>query len=209
LRVLQEREFERVGGSETIRVDVRVVTATNRDLEELMRKWLFRQDLYYRLNVFPIHIPPLRERRTDILLLADYFVEKYSKANNKNVRRISTSAIDMLTRYHWPGNVRELENVIERAVILTSDDVLHGHHLPPTLQTAEATGTVVRAALDDALESLERDMIIDALKNARGNKAKAAKALGITDRIMGLRVLKHNISPRQYRTPHARSTTEE
>ena len=209
LRVLQEREFERVGGSETIRVDVRVITATNRDLEELMRKWQFRQDLYYRLNVFPIHIPPLRERRTDILLLADYFVEKYSKANNKNVRRISTSAIDMLTRYHWPGNVRELENVIERAVILTGDDVLHGHHLPPTLQTAEATGTVVRAALDDALESLERDMIIDALKNARGNKAKAAKALGITERIMGLRVLKHNISPRQYRTPHARSTTEE
>ncbi len=209
LRVLQEREFERVGGSETIRVDVRVITATNRDLEELMGKWQFRQDLYYRLNVFPIHIPPLRERRTDILLLADYFVEKYSKANNKNVRRISTSAIDMLTRYHWPGNVRELENVIERAVILTGNDVLHGHHLPPTLQTAEATGTVVRAALDDALESLERDMIIDALKNARGNKAKAAKALGITERIMGLRVLKHNISPRQYRTPRARSTTEE
>ena len=208
LRVLQEREFERVGGAETIRVDVRVITATNRDLEELMKKWQFRQDLYYRLNVFPIHIPPLRERRTDILLLADYFVEKYSKANNKDVRRISTSAIDLLTRYHWPGNVRELENVIERAVILTSDDVVHGHHMPPTLQTAEASGTVVRTSLEEAIESLERDMIIDALKNARGNKAKAAKALGITERIMGLRVEKHGINPRQYRTPRVRSTEE-
>ena len=204
LRVLQEREFERVGGTETIRVDVRVITATNRDLEEQMKKWTFRQDLYYRLNVFPIHIPPLRERRTDILLLANYFVEKYSKANNKNVRRISTAAIDMLTRYHWPGNVRELENVIERAVILTNDDVVHGHHLPPTLQTAESTGTVVLATIDSALDTLERDMIIDALKNSRGNKAKAARALGLTERIMGLRVLKHNIETKQYRTPRIR-----
>jgi Nif-specific regulatory protein len=209
LRVLQEREFERVGGTETIKVDVRVITATNRDLEEQMKKWTFRQDLYYRLNVFPIHIPPLRERRTDILLLANYFVEKYGKANNKNVRRISTSAIDMLTRYHWPGNVREVENVIERAVILTNDDVVHGHHLPPTLQTAEATGTVVEGTLENAMDSLERDMIIEALKNARGNKAKAAQTLGITERIMGLRVMKHNINPKSYRTPRLRSVPKE
>jgi Nif-specific regulatory protein len=201
LRVLQEREFERVGGAETVKVDVRVIAATNRDLEDLVRRWQFRQDLYYRLNVFPIHIPPLRERRSDILLLADYFVEKYSKAVNKNIRRISTAAIDMLTRHHWPGNVRELENCIERAVLLTNDDVVHGHHLPPTLQTAETTGTVVKNTLDECLDSLERDMIIDALKNARGNKAKAAKALGLTERVMGLRVLKHRIDPRQYRTP--------
>lgn len=201
LRVLQEREFERVGGSETIKVDVRVLTATNRDLEDLVKKWQFRQDLYYRLNVFPIHIPPLRERRSDILLLADYFVEKYGHANHKNVRRISTAAIDMLSRYHWPGNVRELENCIERAVLMTNDDVVHGHHLPPTLQTAEATGTVVDSPLEASLESLERDMIIEALKNTRGNKAKAAKVLGLTERVMGLRVARYGIHPKQYRTP--------
>jgi Nif-specific regulatory protein len=207
LRVLQEREFERVGGAETIKVDVRVLVATNRDLEELVKKWQFRQDLYYRLNVFPIHIPPLRERRSDTLLLADYFVEKYSKANNKNVRRISTAATDMLTRYHWPGNVRELENCIERAVLMTNDDAVHAHHLPPTLQTAEATGTIVDSTLGTSLDALERDMITEALKNARGNKAKAAKALGLTERVMGLRVLKHGVNPRQFRTPPVRKTT--
>jgi Nif-specific regulatory protein len=199
LRVLQEREFERVGGAETIKVDVRVITATNRNLEKLMEEEKFRQDLYYRLNVFPIHIPPLRERRPDILDLANFFVEKYGKANNKDVRRISTPAIDMLMSYHWPGNVRELENCIERAVLLTQDDVVHGHHLPPTLQTADATGTVVEMTLDQALDNLERELIIEALKNCRGNKAKAAQSLGITERIMGLRVEKHGIDPRQYR----------
>ena len=142
LRVLQEREFERVGGMTTIKTDVRVIAATNRDLEALVAKEIFRQDLYYRLNVFPLHIPPLRERRTDILLLADYFVERYSRASGRVVRRISTPAIDMLMAYHWPGNVRELENCIERAVLLSDDEVIHGHHLPPTLQTAEASGTM-------------------------------------------------------------------
>lgn len=201
LRVLQEREFERVGGTETIAVDVRVLAATNRDLEALIKKRRFREDLYYRLDVFPIHIPPLRERRSDILLLADYFVEKYSKSANKNVRRISTPAIDMLMRYHWPGNVRELENCIERAVLLTNDDVVHGHHLPPSLQTAEASGTQMKDGLKQNLERVEREMIIEALKNCRGNKAKAAKMLGVTERIMGLRVDKYEIAPREYRTP--------
>ena len=200
LRVLQEHEFERVGSSETIKIDVRVLTATNRDLEALMREWTFRQDLYYRLNVFPIHIPPLRERRTDILLLADYFVEKYAKSLNKNVRRVATSATDMLTRYHWPGNVRELENCIERAVILTNDDSIHGHHLPPTLQATEAaTGTVERSILQGSIEGLERDMLIEALRNARGNKAKAARALGLTERVIGLRVERYGINPKQFR----------
>jgi Nif-specific regulatory protein len=200
LRVLQEKEFERVGGTETHQVDVRIIAATNRNLEESLENWEFRQDLYYRLNVFPIHIPPLRQRRADILELADHFVEKASQANGKHVRRISTPAIDMLTSYHWPGNVRELENCIERAVLLSNDDVLHGHHLPPTLQTAEASGTVVEDNLDDALDRLEREMIVEALKHARGNMAKAAKALGITERVMGLRVKKHDIDFRQFRT---------
>ena len=199
LRVLQEREFERVGASESIKVDVRVITATNRDLEELVAEGKFRQDLYYRLNVFPIHMPPLRERKTDILLLADYFVEKYAKNNHKDVRRISTPAIDMMMAYHWPGNVRELENMVERAVLLSTDGVIHGHHLPPTLQTAEASGTVPTGNLDATLDAVEREMIIEALKTSRGNMAKAARALGITERLMGLRVAKHEIDPRRFR----------
>lgn len=200
LRVLQEKEFERVGGNETIKTDVRIVTATNRNLEAAIETNQFRQDLYYRLNVFPIHIPPLRERRTDVLELANYFVEKYSKLNNKTIKRISTPAIDMLSSYHWPGNVRELENCIERAVLLSRDDVLHGHHLPPTLQTAEASNTVVKETLDDTLGRVEKEMICEALKNARGNKTKAAKALGISERVMGLRVDKHGIDPREYKS---------
>jgi Nif-specific regulatory protein len=200
LRILQEKEFERVGGTATIKVDVRVIAATNRNLEELVEEGKFRQDLYYRLNVFPIHLPPLRERRTDILLLADYFVEKYSKANHKNIRRISTPAIDMLMSYHWPGNVRELENCIERAVILSNDNVIHGHHLPPTLQTAEASGTTLSGTLSAILDNVERNLILDALKSSRGNKAKAARALGITERVMGLRVKKHGIDPKRFLT---------
>ncbi len=199
LRVLQEREFERVGGTETIKADVRVIAATNRNVEALVEKETFRQDLYYRLNVFPIHMPPLRERRTDILLLADHFVEKYSKENHKNIRRISTPAIDMLISYHWPGNVRELENCIERAVIMSNDDVIHGHQLPPTLQTAEASGTTLDESLPVKVDNLERELILDALKTSRGNKAKAAKALGITERLMGLRVKKHGIDSKQFR----------
>ncbi len=200
LRVLQEREFERVGSAEPHKVDVRVIAATNRDLEELIKDNTFRQDLYYRLNVFPVHIPPLRERRTDILELANFFVEKYSKVNAKYVRRISTPAIDMLMSYHWPGNVRELENVIERAVLLTTDDVVHGHHLPPTLQTAEASNTKIQGRLDETLARVERELLIEALKNAKGNKAQAARDLGITERLMGLRVKRHNVEPKQFKS---------
>ncbi|MBN1835530.1 MAG: sigma 54-interacting transcriptional regulator [Spirochaetales bacterium] len=199
LRVLQEKEFEKVGGTSTLKVDVRLIAATNVDLEQQVRLGRFRQDLYYRLNVFPIHLPPLRERKTDILLLADYFVEKYSRKNHKNIRRISTPAIDMLMVYHWPGNVRELENCIERAVLLSGDEVIHGHHLPPTLQTAEASGTVFKGALENTLENVERELLLDALKSTRGNMAKAARTLGISERIMGLRVRKYEIDPRRFR----------
>ncbi len=201
LRVLQEREFERVGGTTTIKTDVRLIAATNRILEKLIEGEQFRQDLYYRLNVFPIHIPPLRDRRTDILQLADYFVEKYSRQNHKNVIRISTPAIDMLMAYHWPGNVRELENCIERAVLLSSDEVIHGHSLPPSLQTAEASGTVPRGTLDAALETVEKELLMEALKSSRGNMAAAAAALGITERIMGLRVRRYQITPKRFKSP--------
>ncbi len=196
LRVLQEREFERVGGMETIKVDVRVIAATNRNLEALIEEGKFREDLYYRLNVFPVGIPALRERKTDIPLLVDHFIEKYGRLNSKEVKRISTSAINMLMAYHWPGNVRELENCIERAVLLTHDEVIHGHHLPPTLQTAEYSGTIPKGTLKAMVESFEKEIILDALKSARGQMAKAARALGTTERILGLRVRKFRIQPK-------------
>ena len=199
LRVLQEREFERVGGTETIQADVRVITATNRNLEELMAHGLFRQDLYYRLNVFAIHIPPLRDRKSDILLLADYFAERYAEAYHKPIRRISTLAIDMLMAYHWPGNVRELENCIERAVILSEDGVIHGDHLPPTLQAAEAHGAIHPGSLKTSVKNLEREMLQDALISSKGNKAKAARMLGLTERILSLRLEEHGIDYKRFR----------
>lgn len=200
LRVLQEREFERVGGNETIRVNVRVITATNRNLEELMAQGRFREDLYYRLNVFPVHIPPLRDRKSDILLLSDHFIEKYASQNHVAVRRISTPAIDLLMSYHWPGNVRELENCVERAVLLSVDEVIHSHHLPPSLQSAESTNTEFHGTLDESIDNLERELILDSLKSTRGNMAKAARLLGVSERVMGLRVKKHDIDTRQLRT---------
>jgi len=200
LRVLQEKEFERVGGTDTVQTDVRVIAATHRNLTGLVQEGTFREDLYYRINIFPIHVPPLRERRSDILLLADFFVERYSKTNNKNIRRISTPAIDMLAAYHWPGNIRELENCIERAVLLSRDGVIHGHHLPPTLQTAEASGTVHTGSLEDTLEEMERELILDALKSSRGNQAKAARSLNISERKMGLRIEKYGIGPSRFKS---------
>ena len=200
LRVLQEREIERVGGSETIKVNVRILAATNRNLEEEIEKNTFREDLYYRLNVFPIHIPPMRERKTDLMLLADFFTEKYSKKNRKHIKRISSSAIDLIMSYHWPGNVRELENCIERAVLLSTDQVIHAYHLPPSLQSAESSDTGIVSTLQEAVDNLEKELISEALKSNRGNMAKAARKLGITERIMGLRVKKYQINYRNYRT---------
>ena len=144
-------------------------------------------------------MPPLRERRPDIPLLADHFVEKHAAAQGKDVKRIATSAIDMLMSYHWPGNVRELENSIERAVLVCEGGVIHAHHLPPTLQTAEVSGTLPRRSLTEAVATYEKDLILDALKSARGNKAKAARLLDTTERILGYSVRKHGIDPRRFR----------
>ncbi len=200
LRVLQERAFERVGGVQTVRANVRLITATNRNLEQMAREGTFREDLLYRLNVFPIYVPPLRKRKTDIVLLADHFLEKYAKENRKTVRRLSSAVIDMLMSYHWPGNVRELENCLERAVLVCEGDVVHPHHLPPTLQTAEATGTETRGSLKDMVEAYERDLIMDALKSSRGNMAAVARSLGSTHRIIGYKVQRYGINPKQYAT---------
>ncbi len=150
LRVLQEREFERVGGTETLVANVRLVAATNRDLERAIAEGTFREDLYYRLDVFSIYVPPLRDRKPDVTLLADHFLAKYAREQGKRIKRISTAAIDLLASYHWPGNVRELENAIERAVVVCDGSVIHAHHLPPTLQTAEASGTLPTTSLADA-----------------------------------------------------------
>ena len=199
LRVLQEREFERVGGTDPVRVDVRLIAATNRNLERALYEGVFREDLYYRLNVFPIFIPPLRERRADILPLADHFAEKYAREHGKTIKRISVSAIDQLACYHWPGNVRELENTIERAVLMADGEVIHGHHLPPTLQTAEATGTTVSTSLSGAVATFERSIIEDALKSTRGNRAKASRLLGTTERVMNYKVKKYGIDPSRLR----------
>jgi Nif-specific regulatory protein len=199
LRVLQEREFERVGGTDPVRVDVRVITATNSDLERALTEGSFREDLYYRLNVFPIFVPPLRSRRADVPPLVDHFIEQYSVEHGKPIKRISTPAIDLLCRYHWPGNVRELENTIERAVLLADGEVIHRHHLPPTLQTAESADTVVSTSLAAAVGAFERGIIEDALTLARGNRSKAARLLGTTERVISYKVKKYEIDPARLR----------
>jgi Nif-specific regulatory protein len=199
LRVLQEREIERVGGTSTLKVDVRLIAATNRNLEEAVKARRFREDLYYRLNVFPLHCPALRERKSDIVLLADHFAEKYARKNNKLIKRISSPAIDLLTSYSWPGNVRELENCIERAVILSTDSVIHSYNLPPSLQSPSSTRTEPNTTLEAALSRLEKELIIEALKISEGNMSAASRSLGITERQMGLRVHHYGISWKLYR----------
>ena len=193
LRVLQEREFERVGGTKVLTADVRVVAATNRPLERDMEDGRFRADLYYRLNVFPIHVPPLRDRRTDIILLADHFIEKYSRRHDRSIVRLSTPAIDLLMAYHWPGNVRELEHAIERAVLLADGKVIHARLLPPSLQMAKIDDGR-SGPLNVQLAVLEKELIVDALKMNKGNRAAAARQLGLTERIMGLRVEKYGLT---------------
>jgi Nif-specific regulatory protein len=199
LRVLQSKEYERLGGTKSIRANVRLIAATNKDIEKAIADRSFRDDLYYRLNVFAIFIPPLRERKPDLLLLADHFLEKASLANSKHIKRISTPAIDMLMAYHWPGNVRELENAIERAVVVCDGQVVHAHHLPPTLQTAASSGTAMSLSLKDALEAYEKDLIQDALKTSRGNRAKAARLLNTTGRIMNYKVKQLRIDWRRFK----------
>lgn len=199
LRVIQEKEFERIGGNATLKSDVRIVAATNRDLAVSIREGKFREDLYYRLNIFPIVVPPLRERRTDIMLLADYFVQKYAKEHGKKIDSISTSATDKLMNYHWPGNVRELENCIERAVILCADGNIRSHHLPPNLQAADAAAHDRPGTFKGTMAGMEKEMIIDELRRSRGNMAKAARVLGLTERMIGLRVARYGIDPGQFR----------
>ncbi len=207
LHVLQDREFQPLGASRTIRVNVRVVVATNKNLDEEVANGNFRLDLYFRLNVFPIFIPPLRERGSDIMLLADFFVGKYAQEFEKDVKRISTSAIDLLMAYHWPGNVRELENCIERAVLLAQGDCIEARHLPPSLQmkTRESTEKP-KGKLEIMAGAFERDLITEALKDSKGNQAQAARLLGTTKRIIQYKIKKYDIDPDRFKEKSASTT---
>jgi Nif-specific regulatory protein len=200
LSVVQDREFQRLGSSRTRKCDVRLITATNKDLEKAVERGEFREDFYYRLNVFPIYIPSLRDRRTDILLLAEYFLNKYNEENKRKVGRISTSAIDLLIQYHWPGNVRELQNCMERALLICDGDAIKSYHLPPTLQTSESSGRKRKSlALVAAVEDFEKELVVDALKRFEGNQTRAAKHLATSLRVFNYKVHKHKIDPNKFK----------
>jgi len=190
LRFLEEREFTRVGGSKTIKVDVRLITATNKDLTQLLKKGSFREDLYYRVNVVPILIPPLRERKEDIPLLLDYFIRKFNQENNKNVKGVSKEASELVMNYEWPGNVRELENLIERVIALTSNEYIQANELPFSLINISKINGLREYILNGkvsflkAEEEFERGIILDALKRSNYVQSHAAEMLGISRRIL-------------------------
>jgi two-component system response regulator HydG len=201
LRTIQEREIQRVGSDKTLAIDVRIIAATNRNLEEEVTKENFREDLYYRLNVVTLKVPPLRDRMDDIPLLAQHFLEKYAEKNRKHVKGFSPQAMDMLIKYGWPGNVRELENAIERAVIL-----LVGEHITDK----ELTLTITQAYPDDGtnklvnqkqiettgrtLDEIERETILAALETNAGNKSETAKQLGINRKTLHVKLKKYGVS---------------
>jgi Nif-specific regulatory protein len=197
LRVLQEKTFERVGGNKPIKVDIRVIAATNRDLPEMVSAGQFRKDLYYRLFVFPITIPPLKDRENDIVTLVEYFMTRFSAEMGKDVKKISTPAMNILTRYNWPGNVRELENVIERAIIITNDDEIKSYDLPSSMQTSLVPNN---GDFKTEIELVECEMLIEALKSSNGNMSVASEKLGMTRRVMGIRLSKFNINYKDFRS---------
>ncbi len=200
LRVLQEKQFQPLGSSRLITTNARVIAATNRRLEDCIADGRFRTDLFYRLSVFPVHLPPLRDRGSDIILLADHFVLKYVKELGKPVKRISAAVIEAFLSHPWPGNVRELENCIERAVLLAEGESIEMIHLPPSLQTKGRAGDKKESGrLSTVIESQERALILDALKETRGNQSQSAKLLGTTKRILQYKVKKLGIDPMKFR----------
>lgn len=196
LRVLQEHQFERVGGTENINIDVRIIAATNHNLENKIKDGSFREDLYYRLNIVGIHIPPLRERKEDILPLIDFFIHRYSQENNRSDIEISKEAIDLLMKYNYPGNVRELENIIERAVVLARTNILATSDLPLTVKGMKFEAQLPelgKGTLNEQVEALEKRLIFDALQESGGNQTKAGKLLGITERNLRYKLQKYEI----------------
>ena len=198
LRFLQEHTFERVGGVKTIKVDVRIIAATNRDLESMVKEGKFREDLFWRLNVVPIFLPPLRDRREDIPVLVSHFLDHFNKEYNKNVS-IDGEALRLLIRYSWPGNVRELENTIERLVVLSENDIITSRDLPTHIKTSLDVSNCIKESfsmdsLKKEIEEIEKLRIINTLKAFNFNQTKAAKALGITQRQIGYKIKKYNIT---------------
>jgi DNA-binding NtrC family response regulator len=196
LRFLQEREFERVGGTQTIRVDVRVIAATNRNLPEEVAKGRFREDLFYRLNVVSLEMPPLRDRRSDIPALAKFFLDRFNKANEKSIEDFTPQALELLVSHDWPGNVRELENAIERAVVLATTSHIEARHLPSTVRPA-TTGVPGMPAIPGAtMAELERYAILETMKATGGSTSKAAEMLGVSTRTIQYRLHQYNEAPR-------------
>ena len=191
LRVLQEREFDRIGGSKPIKIDVRFIASTNKDLAKMVTEGSFREDLYYRLNVFTLHLPQLNERKEDIPLLVDHFLRKAPKP-----AKIFSLPLQILMDYSWPGNIRELQNIVERAAVMSDDGMIEAHHLPEDVRgyyTDEASIETNSFSLNDQLRSIEKNMILGALKKAQGVQVKAAEILGINPRSLMHRIKKHNI----------------
>jgi Nif-specific regulatory protein len=197
LRFLQERTFSRVGSNEELHSDVRFIAATSRNLEELMEKKLFREDLYYRLSVFPISLPPLSERKDDIILLSEHFLQRMNVKYGKSITRISAPAMNMLQAYAWPGNVRELENCIERAVLTTKDDTIHGYNLPPAIQVEEFAedpfNPDASRTLDEQIAAFEKRVLLEALKRHNWNRSATGRELGVSPRMMNYRLARAGI----------------
>jgi two-component system response regulator HydG len=196
LRVLQEREFEPLGSTQTIKVDTRVIAATNKNLEGEIKAGRFREDLYYRLNVVSLEVPPVRERREDISLLADFFLKRYAEKNNRIIKGFTPRAMDLLARYDWPGNVRELENVMERAVIMARGEMITPAEFPDILRELdpEVKATYVNLSPGRTLKDVEKDMIIRTLEETEGNRTHAAKILGISRRTLQLKLKEYGIN---------------
>ncbi|WP_290735386.1 MULTISPECIES: sigma-54-dependent Fis family transcriptional regulator [unclassified Fibrobacter] len=197
LEFMQGRTFKRLGSNIEQRSDIRIVASTGKNLEALVQQGLFREDLYYRLNIFQINLPDLSQRKTDILLLADHFIEKMNLKYGKNIARLSTPAIDMLMSYHWPGNVRELENCIEHACLATTDVAINAYDLPPTLQTDITSGTALipegTASLTALLESYEKEILTEALRRNNGNLSAAGRDISVSPRMMHYKVKKFGL----------------
>ena len=196
LRVLQERAFEPLGSARTVTVDIRVIAATNRELEKEVKEGRFREDLYYRLNVVPIVVPPLRERKEDVPLLADHFLAIYREKNRKPIMAISGKALDLLVRYDWPGNVRELENCIERAVIMGRDEVIVPADLPPQIRMLPQDSSEAEFAIPSgiSLDTMERALIVKTLDETGGNRTRTAEILGINRRTLQNKLKEYGIN---------------
>ncbi len=198
LKILEDRSFERIGGTETIKTNVRIIAATNKDLEREIAEKKFRSDLYYRLNVFPIHLPPLRERGSDIVLLTDHFIHNIKKELKKEIKGIDNLAMEILTSYNWPGNVRELQNCIERSALITKDGIIKIEDLPPSIKMGKVESCKrIKGTFDSLVSLYEKSLILEALRESKGNQTKAAKILGTTKRIIQYKIKNYQIDCRK------------